>query len=1024
MLSGSLEPSAVARAEAHMDTCSECRVLVGQVARNSAYEIARDEKLAQPPTPAPSKPSKQEIESGETLAGDSGERTAREGPVRPSVRLADRIDRYLIDRKLGAGGMGIVYLAEDPELKRKIVLKLLRPELDTGGPDRARLLREAQAMAKVSHANVVPIYDVGVHGDQVFLAMEFIDGVDLATWLKDDHAQREIIDVFVAAGRGLAAAHRANLVHRDFKPHNVLIGKAGEGRPEVKVTDFGLARVELADGQKPLPRTKPRVVARDVADLGSATLLESPLTQTGALVGTPAYMAPEQILGEVVDARTDQFSFCIALYEALYKQRPFSGKTATELFESTLEGKLPATFATTGGVPRHVREAIRRGLRTDPKDRHESMDALLAAIGPRSRKTLALAAAGGLAVVAATGVTMFAMAGSRGPAPCTGPDELTSVWTPARRQAIQTAFDATRQTVARPAFAALATDIDRYAADWHAGYRDACEATRVRGAQTEQVMDQRMRCLHRRRSELDALLDVVAHPDDAVLTNAPSLASGLTSPATCANLESIAATAMPADPKLRGEVDTIESELAKARAQLAANHVDVAKQQVTGLLSRARSTAHKPLIAELLVELGQIAIETLDYPEAEKLMNEAVEVAELAGADYTRATAYVQLVGITTSMGRYDDADRWVRHARAAVERVSQDRALSAELDRNAGDLFRRRGDTKAAETSLKRALERKEALYGAESRDAALSHRDLAGLYDDIHDYDRAYAEHDRARAIFAKVLGPDSPEVSASIGLMGSERNYQGRTAEAIQLGEQEIAGMKRYFGDDHAMIAPAYQGLALVLQQAGRNDEAIAMMRKSAEITAKAHGTDSALHAGVLATLALLYSNTGHHDDGYDTFARALAIYRKVYATDAHVDIISTINAMATVRKRQQRYADALVLLEQSRTTLAKFQTPDSQLTADTLTRIGNIHILDNKPADAIPVLEKALEMRTSANAAPSLASWTRFELAKALWNAKRDRERALTLAKDAAKEAEADADQAQLADVTAWLSDKHI
>jgi eukaryotic-like serine/threonine-protein kinase len=1017
MLAGTLAASAVARAEEHIDGCADCRVLVGQLARDSAYAIAHEQ------TAAPSKPSKQEIESGETLAGDSAEAaTQREGPVvRPSVRLADKIDRYVIDKKLGAGGMGIVYLAEDPELKRKVVLKLLRPELDTGGTDRARLLREAQAMAKVSHANVVPIYDVGIHNDQVFLAMEFIDGVDLATWLKGDRPQRAILDTFVAAGRGLAAAHKAGLVHRDFKPHNVLIGDDGA----VKVTDFGLARVELAPvEEKSDDKKRPRVVARDVADLSSATLLESPLTVTGALVGTPAYMAPEQIRGEVVDARTDQFSFCIALYEALYKQRPFTGKTANELFESTLEGKLPQAFGTTRGVPRHVREAIRRGLRVDPAERHPSMDALLGEIAPRSRRPLAIAAVAGLATVAAAGVTMFALRGNDAPAPCTGPDELATVWSPARRQAIEGAFKATGQPVARGAFASIARDVDRYAAEWHAGFSDACEATRVRATQSEQVMDQRMRCLHRRAAELDALLDVVAHPDDAVLTNASTLASNLTSPASCANLESLAATAPPPDPKLRAEVDAIEAAIAKERAQLAATRIDAARKQATDLLARARSTGHKPLIAELLLEVGQAQILTLDYQEAEKSMNEAIEVAELAGADYSRATAYVQLVGISTSLGRLDDAERWVRHARAAVERVSQDKALSAELDREVGALFEVRGDAKAAEASFQRAIERLIALHGPDSRDVAIAHRDLGSLYFDTHEYERAFAEHGKAREIFAKVLGPENPEVAASLGLQGSVRNQQNKLEEAIKLEEQELELMRRYYGDDHYMLAPTYQNLALTLQHAGRDDEAITMMKRAAVITERAHGTDSALHAGVLSTLGLLLSNTGHHDDGYDTFARALAIYKKAYGTELHTDVVTTLNAMATIRKRQQRYNDALALLEQSRAIVEKVQTPDGQLHADTLTRIGTIQILRDKPADAIPVLEKALEMRMAAKAAPSLMSWTRFELAKALWNARRDRTRALTLAQDAAKEAEADADESQLADVTKWLADKHL
>ncbi|HEY7375739.1 MAG TPA: serine/threonine-protein kinase, partial [Polyangia bacterium] len=239
-----------------------------------------------------------------------------------------RIGRYLIIERVGAGAMGVVYGAYDPELDRKIAVKLLKGG-DAGPEDaaRARLLREAKAMARLAHPNVIAVYDVGIFDGQIFLAMEFLSAGTLRSWLADrPRGWREVLDVFVAAGRGLAAAHAAGLVHRDFKPDNVLLDK--EGRP--RVVDFGLARDAAG---APADDHGGETHARAAAETTSGTHLGT-LTRKGAIMGTPAYMAPEQITGEATDARTDQFSFCVTLWEALHGERPFFGESLMGLLHS------------------------------------------------------------------------------------------------------------------------------------------------------------------------------------------------------------------------------------------------------------------------------------------------------------------------------------------------------------------------------------------------------------------------------------------------------------------------------------------------------------------------------------------------------------------------------------------------------------------------------------------------------------------------------------------------------------------
>ncbi|MBL8912299.1 MAG: serine/threonine protein kinase, partial [Archangium sp.] len=319
--------------------------------------------------------------------GGSGEATQDVGPPRlfvpePELPAGTPIGHFRIEKTLGIGGMGVVYLARDTNLDRPVALKLLRAE--SGGTDdsqgaRTRMLREAHAMARLSHPHVVTIYEVGAHEDRIFLAMELVDGGTVRSWLKEKpRSWNEVLKVFIDAGRGLEAAHAAGLVHRDFKPENVLISSDGR----VRVTDFGVAR---AANELSAPRPEN---AKPIT-----TPLESPLTVEGSVVGTVAYMSPEQFAGAKVDARSDLYSFCFALYEALYGERPFKRPG------DTVVAPVPAGSA----VPTWVRAVVLAGLHVDPFQRTHDLKTLLAALErpPRSRARIVAIAAAVVALLGA-----------------------------------------------------------------------------------------------------------------------------------------------------------------------------------------------------------------------------------------------------------------------------------------------------------------------------------------------------------------------------------------------------------------------------------------------------------------------------------------------------------------------------------------------------------------------------------------------------------------------------------------------
>lgn len=369
MLQGALSDAEREALDAHLDGCSDCTLLVADLTQ-----------LVHPSEePAP--------QSGDIQMG-----------------------RYTVRRQVGAGGMGVVYEAWDPTLKRKVALKVLRADLidpQARGEYSERLLREAQLLASVSHPNILTVYEVLTWDEQIVMVVHFVDGVTLRQWLeRDKPSWQEVIDVYLKVGAALGAAHERGLIHRDVKPANILIEEGGR----VWLTDFGLACV----------------IGHDVAVLSgddgeSSGLTLSSLTRTGAIVGTPAYMSPEQHLAVEVDSRTDQFSYCAALFEALYGHRPFVGATRRELSLQVCTGSLRESPEDTE-VPHQVYAVLARGLARNPEDRHLSMAALLkelsAARFPRRR----LWFAPGLLVVSVivlalmvVGAVMVGMPGVFGP---------------------------------------------------------------------------------------------------------------------------------------------------------------------------------------------------------------------------------------------------------------------------------------------------------------------------------------------------------------------------------------------------------------------------------------------------------------------------------------------------------------------------------------------------------------------------------------------------------------------------------
>ena len=498
----------------------------------------------------------------------------------PALLTSTQVGRFTILRKLGAGGMGVVYGAYDDELDRKVAIKLLRSPDSSAAAKRMR--REARGLARLSHPNVVQIYEVGEHEGALYLAMEFIAGPTLREWIDDpkrDAADwRTVLELMIAAGRGLEAAHRANLVHRDFKPANVMLGEHGR----VRVLDFGLVRGLERRSEEPVSavtsdeddgeaaNTDTPAVCGQSTTLERDSILERSLTLRGSILGTPAYMAPEQHRGETCDDLADQFGFCVVLFEALFGQRPFQASGRDELFEA-MRGREIVDVGF-GSIPASVLEAVLRGLAFEREERWPNMAVLLdeleaaLEVGTRRRGWfVAIAIAATLSLGIGRGL---ASARVDAPAELCVFDEgsLEGTWDAARRARLQATFDRSDLGFAAYTLALVQAKLDPWAEAWLDAKRSACWATQTEGQSTE-LLDRRNACLDRKRRELNVIVELLEAGSPRAMANGVELLAMLPELDACAELERLVDPfPLPKDPKLVTAIEAARDELSSARA--------------------------------------------------------------------------------------------------------------------------------------------------------------------------------------------------------------------------------------------------------------------------------------------------------------------------------------------------------------------------------------------------------------------------------------------------------------------------
>ncbi|MBA3465510.1 MAG: serine/threonine protein kinase, partial [Deltaproteobacteria bacterium] len=580
---------------------------------------------------------------------------ASRAPARRPLPVLERgttVGRYVILDRIGHGGMGIVYRAYDPDLDRRVALKLVRAvSKDTT----ARLIREAQALAKVSHPNIVQVFDVGVFGDTVFIAMELVEGKTLIAWTKEAPREwRETLGHLLDAGRGLAAAHDANLVHRDFKPQNVMIGADGR----VRVLDFGVARraVFTTDASLPAPDeaddeslgdgdTDSDDSTRPVASIAPAGL---PRVVASRLTGTWGYMAPEQRTRGVLDARADQFAFAVSAWELLHGERPFPGENPRQYAEASATGTFrpPPAGNTT---PTWIRKVLLRALSPRATDRYNSMNDVLDALSADPARRRTEVAIGVLVIAAAVGVTAAIASLGGDSAMCEdGPRHMVGVWDSAVAAQLDGGFRATGAPFAAETAGKVRAALEERTGSWVTMHREACRATRVSGEQSAELLDLRMGCLSRRREEMRALVQqLISAPDGPRVAASIEAVARLPSVASCADRDALTAVMpLPDDPMRRLEIDQARSELATINALFSTGQWPAARTRAEHVQRRAHRLAWPPLVAEASLMRGLVERHAGSFAASETALNEAAQAAARAHLDDVAAAAWAELAWV------------------------------------------------------------------------------------------------------------------------------------------------------------------------------------------------------------------------------------------------------------------------------------------------------------------------------------------------------------------------------------------
>lgn len=873
-----------------------------------------------------------------------------------------RMGRYLILRKLGEGGMGMVLAAYDEQLDRRVAIKVLFDERNERSHRALRrgLVREAQALARLSHPNVVSVFEVGEDAGRVYMAMELVSGQSLgrqATLVRTEHGWRGVLELYRQAGQGLCAAHDAGLLHRDFKPQNAIVDEHGR----VRVLDFGLART--FDAEEPTHSES----GHDIPTAGSQNQAQTRVnpTMTGMVTGTPPYMSPEQHMGKPLDARSDQFSFCVALYEGLYGQRPYRGHSIIELAAKAHQG-VPDPLDQEVVVPGWLRKVVLRGLSPHPNDRWPSMHVLLEQLERRDRRSRPWIALSGAVVL--TSVLTYAGV-ARSSTPCTNADErFEEVWNDEQRDQLWEALGVAERPGAAQTWSRVETTLDAYATGWTTLVTEACVA-HERGERSDALYDQQVVCLDQRRHAIEQVLDVLRSDPASAAEHAVPMVMGLPMLADCADVEALdAQVAPPRDPADQAQVASLRRQLSRVRALEQSEQFDEAMALTEDVLARARQLDYPPLVAEALAWVGSLEEHQGHYEPAEEALTDSLWTALSCGHDETAVNAARMLIYLLAA--RYGDHERaahWGQLAESLIARSPIGPRTRAAYDSAMGSLAHERGDYEEAKARSESALRIYREIHPDDHPDTASAIGNVGHELEYLGDHEGALALYEESLRMKERLLGSDSEAVADQLLGLGFLALTRQDLDDAERWLERSRETFDRLAGPRHPQMPYVEKGFARVAEGRGDGQGVRRHLLRALDLTLAQHGEHHVLVTDLESQLADQDLLDGRFAEAKERLQRVIRAYEGT-ATPGYVYHAFTWLRIGRIERIAERHEAAEAAFTRAREIALEAETPIPELVMELELRRAQLARMQGDRQRARELLDAATQWTQRAD--PSL------------------------------------------------------
>lgn len=874
-------------------------------------------------------------------------------PQRPA-RTAPAIGRFSLLEVLGEGGMGTVYTVYDARLDRRLALKLVRgASSDTA---QRRMLREAQAMAKLSHPNVVPVFEVGEHEGQLYIAMELVAGVSLREWCERRPPWREVVAKYVQAGRGLHAAHAAGMIHRDFKPDNAIVGEDGR----VRVLDFGLvASSETSTSEAVTDRNRDRSSHR--------------LTVPGTVPGTPGYMAAEQFLGEPIDHRTDQFAFCVSLWEGLCGTRPFAGKTRYEIVDNVVAQRVdtPST-----DVPPAVLRVLKRGLAVRPDDRWPDLPTLLAelrgvAVDRTRRRRLVggLVASGGIALASAWGVARYrthqenvAVAHCRDDAA----QARAAMWNEAKSATVRDALLAVDVPYAEVTAQHVLPRIDEHAQEWERSAARACLLADVEQRWNDDLAARGRWCLEERELAIRGLVEQLTGADSGVITRAVVAVSNLDAASGCLDPNDLQRLPAPPNGDSREAATRVRRLIAKSDAAAAVGRFDDALDDAHTALEEASTIAYPGLLAAARVTLGRRHDAVGDFKSAEQTLTDAYFEAAGASTIPTAVGAASTLVSVVGSrLSRHAEGRNWARLAKLGLDQLDAqpDAPLRTALDARLSKLETSAGQHDKALVLAQRAVAQHEIRFGPQHPTTISSLNRVGGVQYNMGAFHEASETFEQVLRGQRAQLSAQHPDVAQTLGNLALVDTALARYDQAAEHYAEALAIQREVLGPRHPIVADTTTNFGALLATVGKLDQAREQFEQALRLREDTlEPTDPSLGASH-NNLAIVFGALGDLERSEHHYVRALEIQEAALGPD-HPDLAKSIGNLAALRHERGDSKGAEALHLRSLKIRRRALGPENPSVASSLHNLAIVYAATERPKLAIETFEQAAQIRSSA------------------------------------------------------------